>query len=85
MVTTIARLRSFTPMKPTIHETLDNLHNHIYLLQTRAARAPPMPSGSSVTEPDSDLDVVTTRYGLLHYDYLIRRTGPFIFLSTYLI
>ena len=28
---------------------------------------------------------VTTRYGLLHYDYLIRRTGPFIFLSTYLI
>ena len=21
---------------------------------------------------------VTTRYGLLHYDYLIRRTGPFI-------
>ena len=29
--------------------------------------------------------VVTTRYGLLHYDYLICRTGPFIFLSTYLI
>ena len=28
---------------------------------------------------------VTTWYGLLHYDYLIRRTGPFIFLSTYLI
>ena len=28
---------------------------------------------------------VTTRYGLLHYDYLIRRTGPFIFLPTYLI
>ena len=28
---------------------------------------------------------VTTRYGLLHYDYLIRRTGPFILLSTYLI
>ena len=28
---------------------------------------------------------VTTRYGLLHYDYLIRRTDPFIFLSTYLI
>ena len=28
---------------------------------------------------------VTTRYGLLHYDYLIRRTGPFISLSTYLI
>ena len=28
---------------------------------------------------------VTTRYVLLHYDYLIRRTGPFIFLSTYLI
>ena len=23
-------------------------------------------------------DDVTTRYGLLHYDYLIRRTGPFI-------
>ena len=23
--------------------------------------------------------LVTTRYGLLHYDYLIRRTGPFIF------
>ena len=22
---------------------------------------------------------VTTQYGLLHYDYLIRRTGPFIF------
>ena len=29
--------------------------------------------------------IVTTWYGLLHYDYLIRRTGPFIFLSTYLI
>ena len=28
---------------------------------------------------------VTTRYGLLHYDYLICRTGPFIFFSTYLI
>ena len=28
---------------------------------------------------------VTTQYGLLHYDYLTRRTGPFIFLSTYLI
>ena len=23
---------------------------------------------------------VTTQYGLLHYDYLICRTGPFIFL-----
>ena len=31
------------------------------------------------------LDDVTTRYGLLHYDHLIRWTGPFIFLSTYLI
>jgi hypothetical protein len=28
---------------------------------------------------------VTTRYGLLHYANLIRRTGPIIFLSTYLI
>ena len=28
---------------------------------------------------------VTTWYGLLHYDYLIHRTGPFILLSTYLI
>ena len=28
---------------------------------------------------------VTTRYGLLHYDYLTCRTGPFIFLSYYLI
>ena len=28
---------------------------------------------------------VTTWYRLLHYDYLIRRTGLFIFLSTYLI
>ena len=26
--------------------------------------------------------IVTTRYGLLHYDYLIRWTGLFIFLST---
>ena len=29
--------------------------------------------------------IVTTRYGLLYYDYLIRWTGPFIFLSIYLI
>jgi hypothetical protein len=28
---------------------------------------------------------VTTRYGLLHYANLIRRTGPYCFLSTYLI
>ena len=28
---------------------------------------------------------VTTQYELLHYGYLIRRTGPFISLSTYLI
>ena len=50
--------------------------------------------GSSFTDKElvALLDVpphlvgsVTTRYGLQHYDYLIRRTGPFIFLSTYLI
>ena len=29
--------------------------------------------------------VLQTRYGLPHYDYLTRWTGPFILLSTYLI
>jgi hypothetical protein len=35
---------------------------------------------------DTSLESVTTRYGLLHYANLIRRTGPYLFsLSTYLI
>jgi hypothetical protein len=38
--------------------------------------------GSGATEEAG----VTTRYGLLHYANLIRRTGPYLFsLSTYLI
>jgi hypothetical protein len=32
-----------------------------------------------------ELTTVTTRYGLLHYANLIRRTGPYCFLSIYLI
>ena len=39
----------------------------------------------SSTEAEYMCLSVTTWYGLLHYDYLIRQTGPVIFFSTYLI
>ena len=41
--------------------------------------------GSNLWRSTTNSQIVTTRYGLLHYDYLIRWTGPFIFFSTYLI
>lgn len=39
---------------PSLDDSLDKIYEYIGHLKARAARAPPTPSGSSVTEPDSD-------------------------------
>ena len=41
---------------PPLDDMLDRMYDEIGRLRARAARAPPTPSGSSVTEPDSDPD-----------------------------
>lgn len=45
-----------SPSPQPIDEMLERMYEHIGRLKARAARAPPTPSGSSVTEPDSDPD-----------------------------
>jgi hypothetical protein len=69
MLNSTLHFHLFTPMQPKaspalelgsspqpIDEMLERMYEHIGWLKARAARAPPTPSGSSVTEPDSDLD-----------------------------
>ena len=46
------------PGSPTssLDDVMDQMYEQIGWLKARAARAPPTPSGSSVTEPESDPD-----------------------------
>ena len=52
----LTAMQPTTPPPQELDEMLDKMYEHIAKLKARAARAPPTPSGSSVTEPDSDPD-----------------------------
>ena len=74
--------KTFSSAQPAEPQVLSPPGNYILLnehtLIPYFILDPTVQHNISVPHQHSDALAVTTRYGLLHYDYLIRWTGPFI-------